>query len=226
MTQTTTDITCTLAEFYAAIEKDASRIQLEELHVIHQILKKILGGALIAASLMTINETQLCITLDNQKLPTPIHTVQELAEMFHSWRQMLLDTATDETSSYRDKQKIKPSLKNLAKLNDEEAQEVCEQWELRPKQSDGYRFEGVASTELHLDAQKTPCLTHISFRWQGQVIKCAVTEAFWLEVGDEMEALLIAYLHSNVHKLTFHVSGYRTKLGKYQKMELISIEQG
>lgn len=225
MTQTITDITCTLAEFYAAIGKEASSIQLEEVHVIHQILKKTLGGTLIAASLTMNKETQLCITLDNQKLPTPIHTVPELADMFHSWRQNLLDTATDETSSYRDKQKIKPSLKNLAKLNDEEAQEVCEQWDLRPKQSNGYRFEGVASIELYLDAQKTPSLTHISFRWQGQIIKCAVTEAFWQGGGDDMAELLIAYLHSNVHKLTFHASGYRTELGKYQKMELVSIEQ-
>ncbi len=221
-----TEITCTLAEFYQAIGKEASSIRLEEMHVIHQILKKMLGRALMSTILTFDGETKLNVTLDNQKLPVPIHSVVSLAENFHMWRQMLIDTATDEASSYRDRQKMKPSLVNLSWLDDKEAREACEQLTQHPDRTDGYLFEGVTQIECRFDIQNTPSLNQISFRWKGQTIRCSVSETLWEDVGGEIEALLGASLHGNVSKFTIHESGYRTALGQYQEMESVTLEQG
>ncbi len=69
MNNAITDIICTVAEFYRAIVKEATSTRLEEMSVIHLVLKKMLGHSLLSTILTLEGDTKLHVTLDNRKLP-------------------------------------------------------------------------------------------------------------------------------------------------------------
>jgi len=186
------------------------------------VMKKALGSAYVTHDLDFAEQAEMMVTVDRNKQECQVENIEDLASLIHERIAQAKDTIENPPEGIRHSQlnEVNKLVKLSGKLGSEADQEKCAEYE-KGYESVETVFREVSRTSMDFDSGIHPCMTTLSFRYDGQDIKCSIDE----DTLEEIRDVLDGYQSGDVKTFDVSIEGKRNKLGKYKDVKLVGLEQ-
>ena len=186
------------------------------------MMKKSLGSAYVTHDLDFAEQAKMMVTVDANKLECEVENVEDLVNLIHERIVQASDTIENPPEGIRHSQLNEENklVKLSSKLGSEGDREKCLEYEKSYEPFEMVCPE-MSRVSMDFDSGIYPCMTTLSFRYDGQDIKCSIDE----DTLEEIRDVLDGYQSGDVKTFNVSIEGVKNKLGKYKEVKLVGLDQ-